>query len=274
MTSIYFVAMQAIEEMTVAGNRFDVPAKETFAALESVFRINDGDFFYEIEVEKSDEYVFGSFDFGNPTPRDSSLTNINTGEKRENTRTDTEVELNNQFFFLYCFSNGLLYLSNSTKKKFLVRMFKEKLQKDIILKDIYKNVDDFLDKLQMCTQISFTHVNDLFSNDSVRKQALVDLTGTDAPQRFTLRAKYDVKKKNSSGAIFNFIRTLSKEKESSKISDLVVSGIDDSGFSVVYNTDSFARKIQIDVDKDENGKFKRLEVRDKLLNKIQNNSNN
>jgi hypothetical protein len=209
-----------------------------------------------------EDYIFFVFNFGNPTPRDNVLTDINTGTKRENNRTVTEAELNNQAFFLYHYQKNLLYLSNSQKKTAFERMLKEKLNTDFKLKTLFKDIEQFLQTLKECSSINFSHINDLFSDDSTKKQALADLTGTDAPNEFTITAKY------SKHSIENFIRSLGQEKSNNKIYSLVINGLDESGFGIVYNTESFQQKIKITCKKDENGKFDITELQKNLLKEI------
>lgn len=139
-------------------------------------------------------------------------------------------------------------------------MLKEKLNTDFKLKTLFKDIDEFLKTLKECNRINFSHVNDLFSSDSTKKQALADLTGTDAPNEFTITAKY------SKHSIENFIRNLSQEKTNNKISSLVINGFDESGFGIVYNTENFQQKIKVECKKDENGKFDITELKTNLLN--------
>jgi hypothetical protein len=262
MAEITFSIMQLIEESTSSGDRFVFPSKDSFALLEDAVKFNDNQTRFEINIEKADDYTFFVFKFGNPSPRDENLTDINTGNKRENSRTTTEVELNNQAFFCYHFQKNLLYLSNSQKKTAFEKMLKEKLNTDFKLKTLFKDINEFLNTLKECSRINFSHINDLFSSDSTKKQALADLTGTDAPNEFTITAKY------SKHNIENFIRSLSQEKNNNKISSLIINGLDESGFGIVYNTESFQQKIKIAATKDDNGKFKTDEVLNNLLNEI------
>ncbi|MDR1895479.1 MAG: hypothetical protein LBR10_01650 [Prevotellaceae bacterium] len=262
MVAVNFSIMQLIEESTSSGDRFVFPTSDTFATLNESIQFNDEQTYFEISVEKTTDDIFFVFNFGNPTPRDNKLTDVITGEKRENSRTNTEAELNNQAFFLYHFQKNLLYLSKSQKKTAFERMLKEKLDTDFKLKTIFKDIDAFLNTLRECNQISFSHINDLFSSDSTKKQALVDLTGTDAPNEFTITAKY------SKPRIENFIRSIVHEKSDNKISSLVINGFDEKGFGIVYNTENFQQKITINATKDENGKFNSAEIRNNLLNEI------
>ena len=262
MVEIQFSTMQLIEETVTPGERFVTPTKDSFSNLEDSFSFLKDKTFYEISVEKSDSYVYFICNFGNPDPRDDTLTNIKTGVKTPNQRTPEEAELNNQVFFLFHYEKKRLYMSNIQKKNLLESILKEKLNKDYQIKTIYKDKDEFIKTLQYCNKISFTHVNNLFSNDSAKKQALVDLTGTDAPEEFTISAKY--KKAN----IVDFINNIFIARQENKIDALVICGTDESGFETIYNVDAFKQKLKLSVTKDDNGKYNSEEIRNSILIEI------
>jgi hypothetical protein len=255
--------MELIEEPVNSGDRFILPTRNTFYSLEENFSFHNEKTFYEIFVEKANDYVFFICDFGNPEPRDENLTNVNTGTKSNNPRTKEQAELLNQVFFLYHYDKNLLYISNSQKKSLFESILKEKLQKDFTIKNVFKKEDDFINILNECNSIKFTHINNLFNKDSKKKQALIDLTGTDAPEEFTIEAKYG---KNNN--VFDFIKNICQAKRDSNISSLAICGIDEKGFEFVYNIDTFQQKITIYCAKNENGKFIADNVKDKLLEEI------
>jgi hypothetical protein len=94
--------------------------------MESSFHILMDDVYYEINVEKKDNYIWFAFDYGKPDPIDNKLTNINTGSKKDNPRENDEAELLHQLFALYDFNKNLLYISSLKKEK----MFAQMLQKN------------------------------------------------------------------------------------------------------------------------------------------------
>ena len=262
MAEITFSIMQLIEEVKTSGERFITPTESSFNSLEDSFSYSKDKTYYEISIKKSNDYAYFICDFGNPEPRDENLTNIKTGSKTPNQRTSEETELNNQAFFLFHYEKKRMYVSNSQKKGLLESILKEKLNTDYQIKPIFKGKDEFINTLQSCNKISFTHINNLFSNDSDKKQALIDLTGTDAPDEFTISAKYKKEK------IVGFIDNIFQAKQDNKIDSLVICGTDESGFETIYNVDTFQQKIKITATKDDNGKFDADEVCSKLLNEI------
>lgn len=265
MADLHFSIMQLIEHSSSRGERLVTPTKGTFQNLEESFSYNKDGSFYEIIVENQDEYIYFIFKFGNPEPRDENLTNIKTGDKTPNKRTTEEAELNHQIFFLFHYENALLYMSDSRMKSLFESILKEKIQTDFSVKSLFKSEEEFINTLKECRRIKFTHINDLFSNDSKQRQALIDLSGTDAPERFEIWAQYP-----KSSNVVNFIKTLIQGKRDNKISSLVIQGIDESGINSVYDLDVFKQRIKISCPKDENGKFVTNDVRDNLLREIRN----
>ncbi len=75
MDNITFSLMQLIEESQVSGERFILPSKNVFSNLDESFYVLIDDIYYEVIVEKKDEYIWFVFDYGKPNPLDDKLTN-------------------------------------------------------------------------------------------------------------------------------------------------------------------------------------------------------
>ncbi len=247
-------------------DRFVTPSVETFELLpqKDSFSI-DGNCFYEVTINNNEDYLWLSFDYGKAKPRDENITNIITGDKKDNERGVDEVELLNQIFCLFYYKNNTLYISNTKQKGIVEKFLKEKLNIDIVIKSFYKTPDEFIETIKFVGKIKFTYAKDLFNTDSNERQALIDLTGTEAPDKFTIEAEYN--KHN----IKNFLQNLLNSKRENKIKDLVVCGLDDKKFNVIYNADTFTRKIEVLCDKfEETGKFNNDTAMINLLKKLNN----
>ena len=251
--------MQLIEE-TKDIERFESPKLESFAKFPLKTSILFEEVYYEVSVEKLNDYVWFYFDYGKANPRDDKVTNIKNGDKNENKRTEDEAELLSQLFFLYSFKNNILYISTSRKQRIIQTILKRELDCDYIIKSFFKTDEELISILKNITKVSFTEVANLFNQDSRERKALIDLTGTDAPVKFTIEAKYP---KNSN--FTSFIRRLLSAKRDMSLKDLVICGIDNDDFNIVFNTDTFSRKIEIDCLKEENGKFNVESVKNNLL---------
>ncbi len=264
MERISFSIMQLIVESDVETERFILPTKDHFNCMENTPLINDG-VYYEVVCENNNEYLWLYLNFGKASPRNDKITNIETGDKKDNSRNTNEAELLDQLFVLYSYDNKILYISNSRKKKIIELLLKQNTKQDFSIKSFYKNPTEIISILKKIDKIKFTHASNLFNQDSKERQALIDLTGTDAPETFTIEASYSTHK------ITNFLNTLFNGKEQNKISDLVICGRDESDFNFIYNTDSFSRRIDALCEKcDESGMFNPENVKQSLLNAIKN----
>lgn len=264
MGNIGFYLMQLIEDSLQQGERFVPLDADSFKDIPETFHTLVDNTYYEVSVQKHIDYIWFIFDFGNPSPRDENLTNINTGEKKDNPRKYIETELLKQLFCLYHYSKKILYLSNSKKQGLFKSILKEKLDTDYIVKNFYKTHEEFISLIKSIEEISFTEARNLFNLNSKERHALIDLTGTDAPDNFTITAKY-----SNTNRIKTFIFHLFEAKSKHSLNDLLIRGTDDRNFSVLFNNDTFSRKLNIQCAKDENGKFDTESVKEALLKVIE-----
>lgn len=258
MADIDFNLMQLIIDNKINVETYVNPCKQDFAGIQNDYQfVNDGTL-YEVKVSVDDEYIWFAFDSGKPNPRDEYIYDTITFEKTTNPRQESQTELLDQFFALYYFANNTLYLSNSKKKTFLAAFLKEHIKLDTIIKNFYKTPDDFIKTIKSVGKISFTDAKNLFNQNSKERQALVDLTGTDAPETFCIEATYN------NGIISDFIRRMTTNTDN-KIS---ICGIDEEGFECVYNKESFCQKIAVKIKKDDKSKFDNTLVLENLLKAI------
>ena len=263
MEKIHFNVLQIIEESKTVGERFVYPTIKTFKNLDTQFSILIDGVYYEVCIEKQEDFIWFSFDFGKPNPRDNHLTNISTGEKRDNDRELTEAELIQQFFCLYHYKNELLYISNIKKQNVLKILLQEKVKQKFSFKTIKKTKEQFISILAKINKITFTEARNLFSHDSKKRNALKDLTGVDSPKEFTIEASYE-----KSNDLVTFIYELFTEKDANSLKDLIICGSDENDFEIIFNNDTFSKKIEIKNTKDENGKYISDEVKINLLEEI------
>ena len=263
MEKINFHLMQLIEETAQFGERFIPPDLQYFDDVPPNFEITIDKFYYEVTFEKTAQYIWLDVAFGSPDPRDDELTNIKDGTKKNNPRDISEAELLKQLFCLYDFSKEILYLSNLQKKSFIETIFKEKTGRDFIIKPFYKSKDEFIDLLKSVNEISFTEARNLFDMNSRQRQALIDLSGTDSPENFTITASYSKGQK-----LYNFINILHNGRVNGSIRDLVIRGLDRDKFEIVFNNDTFSRKIEISSQKDNNGKHLPDSIKNYLLQEL------
>lgn len=263
MSKINFNVLQLIIESSEVGERFIYPKISDFRDLNSPDTYTSDGNYYEIVIYRETEYIWMTFDYGNPNPRDEKITNVITTTKRDNDRKENETELLSQLFALYD-GKGTLYISNAKKKAFIESYLKTRLKIDLIIKHFSKTEDEIINILKNVDKIQFSHATDLFNQDSKQRQALKDLTGIDAPNKFTIEAEY---KKSTS--LTKWIKQLFEAKNKQQIMDLIICGRNEDNFSFVYNMDTFSRKIDVDCGSKSNKKLDQEEVLRVLLTEIE-----
>lgn len=222
------------------------------------------DFIYKLRVVLNEKYFFMLADCGKTKPRRDKIIDKNTGETRDNQRQENEAELTEQIFCLFDFENKCIYLSNQNQKNTIKEIVKQHFNITIMIKNIYVNIEEFTKQLSVCKEISFTGINDLFSGDGNIKNSIINLTGTDSPEKFKIVANY------SNKYAIPFIKKLYESFNRSEIQSLTVRGKDDNDMETVYNTDTFIKKIKIKtLNKNDEFVYDFNEVYDKLINEIE-----
>ncbi|WP_295296074.1 hypothetical protein [uncultured Brachyspira sp.] len=219
---------------------------------------------FKIKITKNHNYIWIYVEFGSTMPHRKKLVNIYDNSERDNIRNDDEAELGNQIFFFYDLKTYDLYLSNHNKKTFFINLFEEYFNKNIEIKEYYKNIDEFLKELSYVSKISFTCKDDIFSTNSTQMKAYKDLTGNSSPTRFTLTFEYQDKLKP-----ITFIKSLNRERENYRISSLLVKGYSkNNNIDLLFNTENLRERITLNLNKTDEGIFKEEDVLDALQTKI------
>ncbi|MCB6840243.1 hypothetical protein [Weissella viridescens] len=227
------------------------PRSEMFSELDDFFYFEkEPNTLYTANVRNNKNYLFIDFRYGRSEPRAEKVIDLQNKQERVNPRHRSEAELRQQLFVYYDFQLKVLYISNQNRKNLILEILEDKLKYKFIIKTIYSDMDTFIKKINSVKEIQFTSTDDIFSQDSKKREALVSLTGVNAPTRVTLKTDY---KKNVLQQLKMFLDDLVRESDEYKLEGLVVKGKDDGGFEQTFNADSLVSKIKINVKKDENG---------------------
>ena len=222
---------------------------------------------YHLEVDKNKHYVFIVIESGKLEPRDTTVTDYYTNQKRENPKSETELEFLKQFFVLFDLDNNLLYFSDVRHRNLLEKILKDTTGVEFSIKGFYEDKEEFFKILSSVDEIQFTSKDDIFSTLSQKREALYDLFETDGLKDITLNVKLSSMKINNIKA---FLRKIVKESENHQLSGILIRGNDDAGFEHVFNRGTFIKKISINVEKQQaTGKFLGSEVKDILLKEIE-----
>lgn len=243
----------------------NLPNRETFTGIESEFKYNNDDF-YLINTELTDEYFWIAFKYGKSNPRPKEIINTINLELEPNPRGESQIEPRKQLFVLYDFTKQILYISDIRKKNFVEKILKEKTERDISLKTIFKDIESFYSEIKKIHKINFVSVQrNLFTSQSSLEQTLKDNYGIEEPEEFSLEAKFNIP---LSQTIKKTINKLRGEKKDGHLKSLIIQGIDEQGFSTVFNEGTFINKIKLELARNDEGLFDDQCVKNKLMEKL------
>ena len=266
MSELTFSIWKPFIESKKRGERWLQPILKTFDKLNPCnLKYEKG--LYHLEVDENTHYVFIVIESGKLEPRDTTVTDYYTNQKRENPKSETELEFLKQFFVLFDLDNNLLYFSDVRHRNLLEKILKDTTEVEFSIKGFYEDKEEFLKILSSVDEIQFTSKDDIFSTLSQKREALYDLFETDGLEDITLNVKLSSMKINKIKA---FLRKIVKESENHQLSGILIRGNDDAGFEHVFNRGTFIKKISINVEKQQaTGKFLGSEVKDILLKEIE-----
>ena len=270
MSELTFSIWKPFIKSEKRGERWLQPILKTFDKLNPC-NLKHENGLYHLEVDKNKHYVFLVIESGKLEPRDTTVTDYYTNQKRENPKSETELEFLKQFFVLFDLDNNLLYFSDVRHRNLLEKILKDTTGVEFSIKGFYEDKEEFLKILSSVDEIQFTSKDDIFSTLSQKREALYDLFETDGLKDITLNVKLSSMKINNIKA---FLRKIVKESENHQLSGILIRGNDDAGFEHVFNRGTFIKKISINVEKQQaTGKFLGTEVKDILLKEIESLSN-
>ena len=260
----YMIYFGSQEKVTV----YNLPEKKDFDKLPNKYKFIKNGVYYRVNTSIINDDIWIHIEYGNPKPRPKTIINILDDSEKDNQRGEDEVELSSQIFFLYSFKFHTLYLSDSRRKTMLSDFLKEILNVDVHFK-YYFEIEKFLSILKSINSISFTCEKNLFSSDNKLLSAYEDLTGASSPKKLEIKTSYSSKMEINS--IKPFIERLFEEKDKSNLNRLIIRGVSDDNFDMIYNTDTVTESLSIKVERNEEGKYNDIKVRNILLGTIYSN---
>lgn len=221
---------------------------------------------YEVKHKLTNQYYWLYASYGNPLPLADKLLDTKNMHKINNPRTANQAELRNQFFALYHLDQKLLYLSNSQKVSFINDFIRDILSLGVIIKKMYKSPEEFLDILQVIDNVNLISNHCLFTDKSGLFDDAGNILGLGNPDRVGIDFRYKHVEKTQ--AFITKFLELFKKKESIEYDQLLCVGRDDKNMEIVFNTDSFANKIDVKAQKNKNGMFLDHYVEEALVKQI------
>ncbi len=203
--------------------------------------------------------------FGKAMPHRDILIDIPSGAELPNLRTTQQVEPNEQLFAIYDDESKILYISNLKKKGFIKEFFGQFTNKEVIIKNIYKNINEFLDIIKSLEAIKFTGSRDFFNREGDLFTNLRNIFGYGEPEEFSIEAKYRTPIEDR---LKREILRLAGFQNSGDIKTMVCIGKDERGFDTIFNTNNFIQKINIPLQKDDQFLFPPEEVMAQAIKKL------
>lgn len=262
MDKLSFSTFQIIWESDTNVIRFNEVEKEAITKIPKEFEYREKDTFYKVYTELTDDYFWLVAEYGKPEPHRDKWVDVNTFKEEKNKRKTTQVELTNQSFLFYSFSSKLLYLSDSRHIKLMSRILSDKSENKFLIKRLLVDFKEFIKIIKSVNKIKFTGFNNLFNAESKEFKAIEDLTGSSAPESFTLEATY------SKSKISQFLRGLNQSRLEHQIDKLVIAGLDESGLETIYNADTFTSQINISCSKNAEGVYEQDLIKSEIKNKL------
>lgn len=214
----------------------------------------------------TDKYLWLDFNYGKTYPRPNEIVDEKTLQKFPNPRSSSQFEPTKQLFVLILFDNGTILMSNLQKKKFVEKFLSNKLKKKVSIKGIFKDIEEFYQQIKIIDKIVFSSVQrNLFSSSGSVQQSLRDNYAMEEPEEFSIEAIF---RTPLGTRIKNTIAKLLKDRSEAKLKKVIIQGLDDQGFSHVFNEGNFINKIEVFSEKNSESLFVPIKVKDALLEKI------
>lgn len=185
---------------------------------------------------------------------------------KDNPRPKNQVEMRNQLFACYDLVDGCLYISDYQKKTAITDYMADTLQCAVKAKYIYSSIDEFISRVTTLKSVSFTQRYNLYNDpqDSIFRK-LPSIYGLDLPNRSKVKLDYG---NTPIGSVKDAMRDWKVKREAGEFEDIVVIGVDDSGFEEVFNFQTAISAVEINVIKDDNGRFDPWAVQTALINRL------
>lgn len=206
--------------------------------------------------------------FGSPNPRPEHVYDKHTKTNILNPRSDYQAELKGQLFCIYDTYTKILYFNNSQKKSFIQKYLQELLSDDIVIKHIYKNIDEFVKTLKIIDKIKFIAHRNIFANTVNSFKGIKDIFGIEEPESFVIEANYNI---TASEKIKRIIEYFRNEQVQLPNSCLTCVGRDDDNMEQIFNEDCFSKAITIKIAENSEHLLNPKDVFEQLINRIENN---
>lgn len=246
-----------------------IPEKEDLVGLNNFTTTLESDnCINEIKIYIDERCMWFVGGKGRSRPYSSEVYNIETKEKTRNPRSENEVELRNQWFAMYHFAMKTLYIAGENKAT-IQTLLNEELKKAVIVKNVYKSKEQFLDELEKIKSVRFIAKQDLLTSITNLFQETSNDLGLGSPKQIKMSVEYSYADKTTK--FVSMIKELFSKYESGELTNLIVVGSrteDDNTVESLFNIKNIGESIRVFCEKDEQGMFNSDQVKTALLEKF------
>lgn len=224
------------------------------------------DFVYLVNTEIIDNYIWICIQYGASHPYSPNLIDRSKNcELVINTRTPEQVEPNKQLFAVYNQSDGLIYISDTRKQGLIQEFLNDSGDSHFIIKKVLIDPDEFLNLIKTVESITIAGKTDLLSRAGHLQKPVEDIFGYDSPNKYKIEADY----KMPLGERFRgYFKQLALYANNGTIQRFVCIGKDDKGFTKIFNTDTFIKRIAIKANIQTNGLYIPSDIKELLIDQL------
>ena len=231
---------------------------------ETQYQINYGRIIHIVSLKVIDErFIEIRMLNGSPYPRPATVINAKTYKEEDNPRSRNQFEPSN-CFALIDFTTNIIWLSHTRKKEIVIKFLEKFKIYDLILKDVYSK-EEFVAAIKKIDTIKLSVVPNLLNSEfNLSDHLQTDIYGYGAEEA---SIEFKFKNKPIKDYTRDFISNILRHKENFKY--LMITGRNDDNLGMILNKNIFSRKIDIDVEYDEDDNIIDKEsIISLLINKI------
>lgn len=191
----------------------------------------------DTEYNEDKKYYWAYFNGNNSNKFNSEVYNIEKDDVEINPRNKSQLELVEQFFIIYTIHDNTLYISNNDKKNMVKDYLTNINQQEVLIKAEFTDINDFLDSIDKIKTLRFSTKNSLFNSGESIYNSLDTILGTEAPESFEIKSKYNNRKLTES--LKNVLKKINSDCKEDRLETLVLTGCDDNDVERIYSLNTY-----------------------------------
>lgn len=206
---------------------------------------------YEISKEFiNNRFLWIHSEYNDTNKYNNTVINAKNNTKEANPRRPEQKELNKDLFICYDYATKMLYISNKDKLNVVKKYFSNTLQKEIIIKNIFKSLEEFEKSIKTLTKITFVSPYNLqnLSDDSVFNKT-ANIYGLGSPEQMKIDAEYNIP---VLGNMLNQFKKFKNSYDIGEIKECTIIGKNDKAIEEIFDFAKYQKRYSIETYKDEN----------------------